>query len=413
MRGLANNEETPMPALDLPPWEDTPQAPPIVCPRCGQQIKLDEALRHRLAADLIAGREIELRAKADHEAAKRIRAALEEQTAKLEERDERLSELTGQLKEHQAAEKQLRRKQRELEDQKEAWDLERERMRDEIRKEEREHATKTQQERYEEEARRRDADHKTEVRQLKDKIERMNSKLEEAVHRGATGARQEEGLARQDVFAAELQARFPDDDILVTRRGQAGADVAQQVRHAGRECGTILWECKRTVSWNGTWVGKLSANTRKVGAALGVIVSETLPPGVEGSGRDGEVWICDFPSAVHLAAGLRLVLVAASQYEAANAARSDTSGRVYDYIATGGFASRCEAISRVVETMTTTLGRERRYYEQKWKEWERLIENVAGGVYGIADDLVGLGAEIPPPLRAELPQLVLPAISAS
>jgi hypothetical protein len=82
-------------------------------------------------------------------------------------------------------------------------------------------------------------------------------------------------------------------------------------------------------------------------------------------------------------------------------------------LATGGFASRCEAISRVVEAMTTTLGRERRYYEQKWKEWERLIENVAGSVYGIADDLVGLGAEIPPPLRAELPRLVLPAISAS
>jgi hypothetical protein len=401
-----------MSALDLPPWEDTSQAPSIACPHCGQRIKLDEALRHELAADLIVRRETELRERAEDEATERVRTALEEQMAKIEERDERLSELAGQLKEHQAAEKQLRRKQRELEDQKEAWDLERERMRDEIRKEERKQATKVQQERYEEEARRREADHKTEVRQLKDKIERMNSKLEEAVHRGATGARQEEGLARQDVFAAELQARFPDDDILVARRGQAGADITQQVRHAGRECGTILWECKRTVSWSGTWVGKLSSNTRKASAALGVIVSETLPPGVAGSGRDGEVWICDFPSAVHLAAGLRLVLVAASQYEAANAARSDTSGRVYDYIATGGFASRCEAISRVVETMTATLGKERRYYEQKWKEWERLIENVAGSIYGIAGDLVGLGAEIPPPLRAELLPPAVPAISA-
>jgi hypothetical protein len=80
-------------------------------------------------------------------------------------------------------------------------------------------------------------------------------------------------FARQDVFAAELQTRFPDDGVLVTRRGQAGADVTQQVRHSGRECGTILWECKRTVSWSGTWVDKLSSNTRKAGAALGVIVS--------------------------------------------------------------------------------------------------------------------------------------------
>jgi hypothetical protein len=78
------------------------------------------------------------------------------------------------------------------------------------------------------------------------------------------------------------------------------------------------------------------------------------------------------------------------------AARDDTSGKVYDYIATGGFASRCDAISRVVDTMMATLGKEKRYYEQKWKEWVRHIETVTGSLYGIAGDLVGLGAEIPP-----------------
>jgi len=151
--------------------------------------------------------------------------------------------------------------------------------------------------------------------------------------------------------------------------GQAGADVVQKVRHVGRDCGTILWECKRAANWSGTWVGKLASDSRKAGAACGVIVSETLPPGMEGSGRVDDVWVCDFGSAAHLAAGLRWVLIAASQYEAANAARADTSGKVYDYIATGGFASRCEAINQTVETMMRILGREKRYYGQKWKEW--------------------------------------------
>ena len=133
---------------------------------------------------------------------------------------------------------------------------------------------------------------------------------------------------------------------------------------------------------------------------------------MEGSGRVDEVWICDFGSAVHLAAGLRWVLIAASQYEAANAARADTSGKVYDYIATGGFASRCEAINQAIDTMMKTLGKEKRYYEQKWKEWERHIETVGGGLFGIAADLVGLGSEIPPPLRAELPDITRPALPA-
>lgn len=123
------------------------------------------------------------------------------------------------------------------------------------------------------------------------------------------------------------------------------------------------------------------------------------------------MWVSQFGYATHLATGLRWVLIAASQYEAANAARDDTSGKVYDYIATGGFASRCDAISRVVDTMMATLGKEKRYYEQKWKEWERHIETVTGSLYGIAGDLVGLGAEIPPPLRAELPQASVPALA--
>jgi len=392
-----------------PPEEITPS---IVCPNCGQRIRLDEALRHELAADLIARREIELREQAEGEAVEKVRAALEGQLAKLEEQEERLGELTGRLKQHQAAEKQLRQKQRELEDQKEAWDVERERMRDAIRKEEREQAAKIQQERYDELARRKEDDHKTEVRQLNDKIERINAQLEVALRRGATGARQEEGIARQDVFADELRERFVGDEIKVTARGQAGADVVQEVRYVGRDCGTILWECKRAANWSGTWVGKLASDSRKAGAACGVIVSETLPPGMEGSGRVDDVWVCDFGSAAHLAAGLRWVLIAASQYEAANAARADTSGKVYDYIATGGFASRCEAINQAVETMMRILGREKRYYEQKWKEWERHIETVGGSLFGIAADLVGLGAEVPPPLRAELPNVTRPALPA-
>lgn len=58
----------------------------------------------------------------------------------------------------------------------------------------------------------------------------------------------------------------------------------------------------------------------------------------------------------------------------------------------------------------STLGKEKRYYEQRWKDWERHIEAVAGSLYGIAGDLVRLGAELPPQLRAELPEPSRPAL---
>jgi len=388
----------------------TEAARSIVCPNCGQTIRLDDALREHLAADLIARRESELRQQAEKAASEKIRGELEERQTALEERNERLRELTAKLRKHQDAEKQLLKEKRELEDEKQDWELERERMRNAIRQEEREQANQAERKRYEEMVRRKDDDHKTEVRRLTDQIERMKTQLEEAARRGATGSRQEEGLARQDVFAAVLRERFPDDEITVTPRGQAGADVTQRVRSGGRERGVIVWECKRAANWSSGWPGKLADDVRKAGAALGVIVSETLPAGMDGSGRVDDVWVCDFGSAAHVAAELRWVLIAVAQYEAANAARAGTAGKVYDYIATGGFASRFEVINRAVETMMATLGKEKRYYEQRWKEWERHIETVTASLYGIAGDLVGLGAEIPPPLRAELPQADLPAL---
>lgn len=154
----------------------------------------------------------------------------QEQQARLGEQEERLRELDSMLRQHQEEEKQLRRKQRELEDQKAAWDVERERMRNEIRAQEREQAQKNQQQLYDELIRRKDDDHKTEVRQLMQQVERMKAQAEETARRGATSSRQEEGVARQDVFADELRQRFPDDEVTVTQRGKPGPDVTHQVR---------------------------------------------------------------------------------------------------------------------------------------------------------------------------------------
>src|SRR5579875_2805463 len=142
----------------------TEAARSIVCPNCGQTIRLDDALREHLAADLIARRESELRQQAEKAASEKIRGELEERQTALEERNERLRELTAKLRKHQDAEKQLLKEKRELEDEKQDWELERERMRNAIRQEEREQANQAERKRYEEMVRRKDDDHKTEVR---------------------------------------------------------------------------------------------------------------------------------------------------------------------------------------------------------------------------------------------------------
>jgi hypothetical protein len=45
---------------------------------------------------------------------------------------------------------------------------------------------------------------------------------------------------RLAAIAKELRRRFPADEIAVTPRGMANADVTQTVRLGGHDCGVIL-----------------------------------------------------------------------------------------------------------------------------------------------------------------------------
>ncbi len=225
----------------------------------------EPALREQIGKDL--------RSPVTHTTCRRCRTG----SASRRTRAQQDSEVIKQLRE---TEVQLRQDRRKLEDDRDALQAEKERMRDEIRKQERDGG------RAEEpgtvrvrSCARRTRRTRSQIRELEEKLNRVNTQLDEARRKGATGSRQEEGFTQQDLFAEELRRRFPADEITVTPRGVAGADVAQAVRVGGHDCGVILWECKRAAKWSGTWIGKLADDVARAGANLGVIVSaETARP---------------------------------------------------------------------------------------------------------------------------------------
>lgn len=123
------------------------------------------------------------------------------------------------------------------------------------------------------------------------------------------------------------------------------------------ECGVILWECKRTASWGAEWSRELAGEVRAASARFGVIVSDVLPAGTEGSGQVGEVWASDYGHAWHLAEGLRQAVIAVHRRETANAARTGIAEKVYDYIATGGFEARYKTMEQAIDRLESELGR--------------------------------------------------------
>jgi hypothetical protein len=400
-------------------------SPAVRCPHCGREVQLDEAIAHQLAAPMRADWEAEMRQQIGEEVRAAHASDLAAQRAERAELEGTLRQRDTQIKELKAQEAGLLRDRRKLEDEKEDLEREKERMRDEIRKQERVFADRRAAQRAEEEVRRatedyaeklrrRDEEHGTRTRQLEDQLKRVGTQLEEAQRKSSTSLRQQEGIARQDLFGEELQRRFPADLIKVTPAGKRGPDIVQIVRVGHLDCGVILWECKRTAAWSLGWPGKLAGQVRSARAKFGVIVSEILPAGVDGSGQAGDVWACDYGHAWDLAAGLRQAIIAVYRHEAANAARAGIAGKVYDYIATGGFEARYKATEQAVDGLRQELGQDQRASQQRWRRMGRLIDEILEqGLRGIVLDIIGLGGEIPPAARAELPEDDPPELPAA
>jgi hypothetical protein len=375
----------------------------VICPRCGEQFPLTDALAEEVAGHVLAGKETALREQIAKDLGTRYALDIEAMQGRLREQETALRQDSEVIKKLRDTEVHLRQDRRKLEDDRNALQAEKERMRDEIRKQERDEAERRSLERHGEELRQQDEAHALQVRELEEKLNRVNTQLDEARRKGATGSRQEEGFTQQDLFAEELRRRFPADEITVTPRGVAGGDVTQAVRLSGHDCGVILWECKHAAKWSGSWIGKLADDVTKAGASLGAIVSAELPAGLDSSGLIDSIWVTDYRHATTLAAGLREAVITGWRHRVANAGRDDTAAKVYDYIATGGFADRYSAAERALDAQLETLRKEKRYYGQSWAQREQQIEKTRANLVGMVADLVRVGAELPSTALAELP----------
>jgi hypothetical protein len=379
--------------------------PLVTCPKCQNDFPITDALTSQLVQPLLPG----LR----EEAAAQVRAGLADDLEAMRCQNE---ELTGVIKERDAQveqfrkdEAQLRRDRRALEEAK--GDLERktEQMRDEItaevRKQEQAKTDKQVQRLVEKELRGVSEEHQTEVHQLREQLERVNRELAETQRKTRTGSQTEEGYARQELFKHELAARFPHDLITMTPRGQAGADVTQLVRSGSVDSGTILWEVKRAANWQAGWTAKLAADMNQAGAHVGVIVTESLPPGMDGFGQYDGVWVSGFGDATALAGVLREIVMTAWKHETAAAARAGNAEKVYNYVMTGAFARRYERLGRLAEDLLHDIHQDKRALDQRWKRTERRIQEILDVRDAIPLDLqdaIDADTELPAALRAEI-----------
>ena len=356
---------------------------------------LDEQIADQVAAQLKAER-----SRVVAEEAKKAKLAsaaeLDAKVRELSELQEVLETREEKLAEAQMAQAELIKKQRELDDAKRELNLTVEKRVQEGLTEVRTQAIREAEEGL-----------KLKVMEKDQTIASMQQKLEDLMRKAEQGSQQLQGEVQELELENLLRAKFPFDAIEPVPKGEFGGDALQRVvSPGGQACGTILWESKRTKNWSDSWLTKLREDQRTAKAEVAVLVSQTLPKGVESFDVLDGVWVTSPRAALPVATVLRHSLQQVSMARAVSEGQQTKTEMVYQYLTGPRFRHRVEAIVEAFSSMQEDLDKERKTIMKQWAKREAQIESVMAATVGMYGDLQGIAGKS----LQEIEGLELPAL---
>lgn len=403
----------------------------IICPECGNEISVDDAIRHQIEDNYkktyedkqkqieleISKREKELaereklinksKENIDLEVSEKLKFEKTKLTNEIKEEfvkenkgeisalNEKIKEKEQKLDEARKIELELRKERVKLEDDKKSFELEKQRQLDEERK------------KIEENAFKKAAEEQHFV------ISGMQKKLEDALKANEDlnrklqqGSQQTQGEILELELEDLLRASFPYDEIISIAKGVNGADILQKVHdHSGRICGSIIWESKHTKAWSEGWIQKLKDDQRKERAEVAIIVSTVLPPDIKHFDYRSDVIISDVASVISLANLLRVKLQEISLLRLSSVGKKEKLEVLFNYLTSIEFKQKMEAIIEAFITMKSDLDQEKRLTMKNWAKREKQLERVIDNTTGMYGDLQGLiGKSLPQIPTLELPE---------
>jgi hypothetical protein len=317
--------------------------------------------------------------------------------SEMAELKEQLAGSQSKLQDAQAAEVELRKERRELESQTRELELAVNRRLDEERRTLREEGKREALEEHQ----LRDADRDKLINDLRKQIDDLKRKSEQ-------GSQQAQGEVMELELEDILRQQFALDVIEPVPVGAHGGDLLQHVYDgSGQECGTILWESKRTKSWSDGWLAKLRDDQRTAKAEVAVLTSVELPKGFSSFGLVDGVWITSRTCLVGLAGALRAGLLEVARTRRAMIGQQTKSEFLYNYFSGTEFRQRVEGIVEAFVALKTDLDKEKRSMHRAWARREKQLERAVLHTAGLYGDVGGiLGNKL-----AEISNLELPAVA--
>ncbi len=247
----------------------------------------------------------------------------------------------------------------------------------------------------------KETDYQMKLKELEKQLEdqkrlaaEMERRAEEMKRKAEQGSMQLQGEVQELALEELLRAVFPFDAVTEVGKGVRGADCILTIRNNhGQECGKIIYESKRTLTFSLDWIEKLRADMRSQGADVAVIVTQTLPKDMNGFGEKEGVYICSFAEVRALTQVLRSGVIQLFNAAKTNENTGDKMHLLYTYLTSNEFGEQWKAIREGFLTMRQSIQRERDAMERLWKAREKQLEKVLLNVAHVRGSIEGIAGK--------------------
>ncbi len=389
----------------------------IKCPNCGHDFDVEEALSGKLEAHFKAEyeRKVAEQAKKFNDERKSLELEKEEFEKKKEKENELFKERLEQRLEKESEkiqkqtqenfEQQLKSLQEENEKKKEenralkAQEIDLLKRENQLKEKSEELELKVEKQLLEKQkeiedkarAKERESFELEKVKLLK-QIEDNKKLAEEMKRKAEQGSMQLQGEVQELALEDLLNKTYPFDEITEVPKGVRGADCIQTVINSLQQnCGSIVYESKRTKNFSNDWIDKLKQDQIKCKADIAIIVTETFPNDMDRFGEKNGVWICGFHEVKSVSFVLREMLLKTQSVKSSDENKGDKMELLYNYLTSNEFVQNIKRIVENYDAMIQQLNSEKKATMKMWSMREKQIwvvqENISslfGSIKGIA-----------------------------
>ncbi len=212
-----------------------------------------------------------------------------------------------------------------------------------------------------------------------EKIQDMNRtirELQEQLKKGTTP--QLEGLNLEEELTQQLKSRFKGDRV--ERFGKKG-DVLHTVIYKGKTVGSIIFECKRTKTFNRSFITQARRAMVARSASYAVLVTTVFPRDSAGFSVSEDVFVVHPFGAGDLAEFLRQGLVELFSAKVSTAEMDRRAKALLDYAKGDDFRNAMEDSIHTTLALRDLLQKEMRdhraFWEKRWEHYKGIYQHVS------------------------------------